>query len=82
VRIAHPCSGAVAQETQHREQFRNKELAFHKLTDTPTFKKWHKAEVARRLGQAKSREKTLDEVVNEAMQEKNLLIETLTAQNG
>jgi len=47
VRIRHTASGAVAQETTHREQYRNKELAFHKLTETPVFKKWHKAEVAR-----------------------------------
>jgi len=50
----------------------NKAEAFKKLVDTPVFKAWHKAEVYRRLGL----EKSMDAIVDEAMQLQNLKIET------
>lgn len=40
VRITHPPSGAVAVGTEHREQLRNKKLAFKRLTEHPKFKMW------------------------------------------
>lgn len=49
VRIIHPASGARAEHRDGRDQFQNKKAAFEKLVETPAFKLWHKAEVARRL---------------------------------
>ncbi len=49
-RCTHIASGAVGSAEDHREQRRNKELAFQRMANTDTFKKWHKIEVARRLG--------------------------------
>lgn len=80
VRILHPASGAVAQEVTHREQYRNKALAFHKLTETPIFKKWHKAEVARMLGKLSEEQivsRSIERRVDAQMNPKNLKIEEL-----
>lgn len=79
VRIKHPASGAVAQETTHREQHRNKAIAFRKLTETPVFKKWHKAEVARVLGTVSDTQASLSvqKRVEAMMDPKQLLIEEL-----
>src|SRR5208282_5824347 len=49
VRIIHPASGARAEHRDGRDQAKNKQGAFLKLAETREFKKWHKAEVARRL---------------------------------
>lgn len=49
VRIIHPDSGARAEHRDGRDQGKNKEAAFKKLVETKEFKKWHKAEVARKL---------------------------------
>jgi protein subunit release factor A len=73
VRCTHRASGAVAEHRDGRDQFRNKIEAFVKMCNTPTFKAWHKMEVARLLG--KPKEKTIDEIVDEAMQLINLKIE-------
>ncbi len=40
------------------------------MAETPKFKAWHKLETARRLGKP-----SIDEVVDEAMKEKNLRVE-------
>lgn len=71
VRCIHIASGARAEHRDGRDQRKNKEEAFRKCCETPAFKKWHKAEVARRLGQAADVEKAVDE----AMQPENLKIE-------
>jgi protein subunit release factor A len=49
VRIIHPASGARAEHRDGRDQGKNKAAAFEKLAETKEFKRWHKAEVARRL---------------------------------
>ena len=73
VRIIHPASGARAEHRDGRDQPKNKEAAFRKLIETPTFKAWHKMEVARRLGILKK----VEESVEEAMNPYNLKIEYL-----
>lgn len=60
VRIIHTASGARAEHRDGRDQDKNKQEAFYKLTQTDKFKKWHKAETARRLGQDKLLEEKLD----------------------
>jgi len=73
VRIIHPASGARAEHRDGRDQGRNKIEAFRKLSETPKFKAWHKAEVARRLGM----ERDAEEAVEQAMNPKNLKVEVL-----
>lgn len=49
-RCTHIASGAVGSCEEHREQRKNKEVAFERMAQTKVFKDWHKREVARRLG--------------------------------
>lgn len=73
VRITHRASGAVAEHRDGRDQGRNRAEAFRKLVETKTFKNWHRAEVARRLGlEAKARE-----AVEMSMEPGNLRFEVL-----
>lgn len=50
VRVFHPASGASAECDETRSQHDNKAIAFRKLAESATFKKWHHLEVARRTG--------------------------------
>ena len=74
VRIRHPESGAVAIGTEHREQGKNKRLAFRRLTETPIFRAWHALKV-RELTDKTSMEERIDALVDEAMKEENIKIE-------
>lgn len=67
VRVRHTASGAVTEHRDGRDQRKNKEAAFEKIVDTKEFKKWHKAEVARRTGQAAYEEAELRRIVNLAV---------------
>lgn len=81
VRIIHPASGARAEHRDGRDQGKNKEAAFLKLTKTPAFLAWHKAEVGRRLGLISEEEKLHREVehaVNLQMRPENLREELVT----
>jgi protein subunit release factor B len=60
VRIYHRDSGAVGRAVDTRHQAKNKELAFIRCVNSKEFKAWHKAEVARRLGQAISVEQQVE----------------------
>lgn len=71
VRITHRASGAVAKSCEERHQHQNRKIAFERLTQTLKFRQWHRAEVSRRLGQ-----RSIDDIVDEAMKPENLLIET------
>lgn len=73
VRCIHPPSGAVGEHRKGRDQYRNKQEAFRKCCESAEFKRWHKAEVARRLGTLKD----IDAAVDEAMRPENLKIEEL-----
>lgn len=74
VRIIHDASGARAEHRDGRDQGRNKIEAFRKLVETPKFKAWHRAEVARRLGQDHEAERSAEA----AMAPQNLKVEVLT----
>jgi protein subunit release factor A len=71
VRIIHTASGARADHRDGRDQAQNKKKAFEKLAKNDVFLKWHRAEVARRLGQLAE----IEQRVDEQMREHNLKIE-------
>lgn len=76
VRIIHPASGATAEHRDGRDQHRNKAAAFEKLAQTSVFKRWHKAEVARRQGVSLLlTEEQIQDRVDMAMQPNNLKVE-------
>jgi protein subunit release factor A len=51
VRLIHRASGAVGEGREQRNVTRNRQSAFKKLVSSDKFKKWHKIECAKRLGQ-------------------------------
>lgn len=71
VKITHIESGAVAQATESRSQHQNKKLAFQRLIETETFKKWYKIKTAQMLGIYAD----IDAQVDRMMDERNLKIE-------
>lgn len=73
VRCIHPPSGARGEARDSRDQPRNRRSAFERCIDTDTFKRWHRIEIMRRLGQFKE----IDAKVDKLMQPENLKIETL-----
>lgn len=75
VRCRHKASGAVAEHRDGRDQRKNKEAAFAKMAETKEFKKWHKAEVARRLGQNQIDYAALELRVAAQMAQNNLKVE-------
>jgi len=75
VRIIHPASGARAEHRDGRDQAKNKAEAFRKLAASPAFKAWHRAEVARRLGE----DREIWRRVDEQMRESYLRVESIPA---
>ena len=75
VRIIHKASGAVGESRSVKSQYRNKGLALRHLVATPKFKVW----LARIMHEIDSG-KTIEQKVDEAMETKNLKIETLDEQ--
>lgn len=71
VRITHLASGAVGESREHRSQHANKKLAFRRMAESEKFKKWHKIEVARRLGRLAEVERQVDL----AMRPENMRVE-------
>ena len=51
VRLTHPPSGAIGEGRVHREQYKNEREALTALANSKEFKRWHKTECARRMGQ-------------------------------
>lgn len=47
VRIEHPASGAVGEATDSKSQHRNKGEALRRMTETPAFKSWVRAQMSR-----------------------------------
>jgi peptide chain release factor 1 len=70
VRIIHPASGAVGESREQRTQLANRKIAFRRLVETPKFKTWHRLKVAEML-----MGKTIEQIVNELMDPKNIKIE-------
>jgi protein subunit release factor A len=71
VRVSHQPSGASGRATDTRSQLKNKQLAFRRMAETREFQAWAQLEAARRSGA-----KSIDTLVNEAMEPTNLKIET------
>lgn len=63
-RIIHPKSGAVAVCRSYREQIKNKEGAFKKLTRSKRFQTWLKIEAAMLCSKQKSPEEIVDDLMN------------------
>jgi protein subunit release factor B len=70
VRLIHEPSGAVGESREHRTQKENEKSAFLKVVNSPSFKYWIHEESKRLTG-----EQTIQEKVDEQMQDKYLLIE-------
>ena len=60
VRCVHIESGALGQAEDTRSQHKNKQLAFVRMAETPTFKKWHQLEICRRTGKLREIEDYVD----------------------
>jgi len=76
VRIIHKESGAVGQAEDSREQLTNRKNALKRLADSPKFKLW----LAKKLHEIEIG-KTVEELVDEMMEEKNIKIECVN-ENG
>lgn len=63
VRVTHPPSGAVGECRETRHQAQNKKTAFIRMTQTPEFKNWLRAETARRLGDTARLEEFVDRML-------------------
>ena len=70
VRWIHKPSGAVGESRSERSQYQNKRIALKRLVKSPKFRIW-----VNRMAIELSTGKTLDQRVDEAMDDKNLLTE-------
>lgn len=70
VRIRHPESGAVGESREERSQHQNRKIAFKRLVESSIFKLW----INRKAKEAIDK-KTLEQRVQEMMNENNLKIE-------
>lgn len=66
-RVRHRASGAVGQSKDHREQHKNKRLAFRRMAESPKFKMWITAQ-AMKL-------EPIDDIVDRLMDESNIQVE-------
>jgi protein subunit release factor B len=74
VRVVHEPSGAVGECREERHQHVNKLRAFRRMTETREFKTWHRRMTLAMLG-----EKSIDQLVDEALDPANLRVETRDA---
>jgi len=72
VRIIHKDSGGVGESREFKSQHQNRKAALKRLVDHPKFQIWH----TRRCHEILSG-KTLDEIVEEMMNDKNLKFEII-----
>jgi len=70
VRIIHPASGAIGVSRSERSQHANKKLALTRLADSKKFQAWQSLMIHEVLSG-----KTIDEIVDELMDPKNLKVE-------
>lgn len=74
VRIIHTASGARGECRETRSQLENKRLAFRRMAETATFKKWHRVQCARLLGV-----ESIEDRVDRLMMPCNLLVEQVSS---
>jgi len=72
VRISHPDSGAMVTAQEERSKEQNLKNAFNRLVKHPKFIIWHKRKVWEILNK-----KTIEQLINEQMADKNIKIEVL-----
>ena len=70
VRIVHKASGAVGEARDSRDQLTNKRNAWKRMLETKEFKTWHRITTAELITG-----KSVDDLVEEAMQPEQLKIE-------
>lgn len=70
VRVIHRPSGAVGEARDSRDQLHNKRAAFRRMATSPRFKVWLNERIHAALDG-----KSAEQVVDEAMAEKNLRVE-------
>jgi len=70
VRIIHSESGAVGESREERSQHRNKKIALKRLVKHPKFKIWNSRKCFEII-----EGKTIEQIVDEMMDEKNLKFE-------
>lgn len=75
VRLIHRASGAVGESCDSREQKINKRLALQRLSENPKFKVW----LAKTINEMEGGP-TIEQKVDELMQDKNLKIEGVDEQ--
>lgn len=73
VRIIHPPSGARGESREYRTQLENKRAAFRRMGASATFQRWARSMAAKLRG-----EDSIEDRVDRAMDQKNLLIEKQT----
>jgi protein subunit release factor B len=72
VRIIHHPSGARGESREERSQLLNKRNAFRRMGESKEFKSW-----ARNVALKMKGKKTLDDIVDEQMASRNLVVETM-----
>ena len=77
VRIIHKESGAVGECRNNRSQAQNKKIALERLVESPKFKLWN----SRKCHEIISG-KTIEQIVDELMEPKNLKIEKMNKNGG
>jgi protein subunit release factor A len=70
VRIVHRASGATGEGRESRSQLENKRTAFKRMALTPTFQTWARLRAQKLVGR-----KSVEQLVEEAMEPQNLRIE-------
>lgn len=70
VRVTHEASGAVGKASDTRSQSHNKQLAFVRMAETKDFQHWARLTAAKMQGQ-----KSIGELVDEAMAPENIKVE-------
>jgi protein subunit release factor B len=70
VRIVHKASGAVGESREEREQSRNKQTAFKRLTSSSKFQTWLKIKASEMM-----MEESIDQKIDRLMQDTNIKTE-------
>jgi protein subunit release factor B len=72
VRITHKVSGGVGESRQFKSQYQNRKAALKRLINHPKFKIWNNRKCHEIISG-----KTLDDIIQEMMEEKNLKFEII-----